>query len=132
MLLEDAKCEVLKTNARNPLPSNYRQDLDVTEDLGPELLSEYLQIVGILCGVIELGRIDIFHETLLLSKYQADLRVVHLEYLHRIFACLKSHMNMGSIGYDPMYPNVDLLLFNNIVDWTGFLGTLRKSYHQRC
>ena len=132
MLLEDAKCEVLKTNARNPFPSNYRQDLDVTEDLVPELLSQYLQIVGILCGVLELGRIDIFHETLLLSKYQANIRVVQLEDMYHIFVLLKIHMKMGSIGYDPMYPNFDLLVFNNIVDWTEFMGTLRKSYHQIC
>ena len=32
-LLEDVKCEVLKYNARNPFPPNYRPYIDVTEEL---------------------------------------------------------------------------------------------------
>ena len=46
-LLEDGKCYVFKYNDRNPFPSYYRPELDVTEELDPELLSWYLQLVGI-------------------------------------------------------------------------------------
>ena len=69
MLLEDGKFEILKYNARNPFPYSYRPELDVTEELGPELLSQYLHLVGILSWAIELGRIDTFHETLLMLQY---------------------------------------------------------------
>ena len=46
LFLEDDNCEVLKSNFRNPYPSNYRLEIDVTEELCPELLSRYLQLVG--------------------------------------------------------------------------------------
>ena len=72
------------------------------------MLSWYLQIVGILRWAIELGRIDIFHETLLLSQDQANPWVGQTEYMYHIFDYLKSHMNIGRIGYDPIYPYVDL------------------------
>ena len=47
------------THFRNPLPSNYRPEIGVTEELCPKLLYRYLQLVGILCWAIELIRIDI-------------------------------------------------------------------------
>ena len=66
------------SNYRNPFSSNYRIDLDVTEEFGTEFLSLYLQLVGVLRWAIELGRIDIFHETLLMSQYQDNRRIGHL------------------------------------------------------
>ena len=62
----------------------------------------------------------------MLSKYQANIRVVRLEDLHNIFACLKSHMKMGSIGYDPIDPTVNFLLFNNNADWKEFYGSVEE------
>ena len=88
------------------------------EELGNYLLSLYLQLVGILRWDIELGRIDIFHETLLMPQYQANPLIGHLEVKYLIFDNLKSHMKMGRIGYDMLCPNVDLSVFNNNVDWT--------------
>ena len=35
LLLEYSKCEIIKSNARKPFPSNYSLDLDVLEKLGP-------------------------------------------------------------------------------------------------
>ena len=35
-------------------------------------------------------------------------------------------MKMGRIGYDPMVPNVDLLVFNNNVDWAEFYGGVKE------
>ena len=54
LLLDNGKCEVLNSNTRNPFTSNSRPDIDVTEELGPEFLPWYLQIVGILRWDIEL------------------------------------------------------------------------------
>ena len=115
LLLEDGNCEVLKSNARNLLPSNYRPQIDVTELLGPELLFWYFQLVGTLCWAIEIGRIDIFHETLLLLQHNDNTRVDCLEALYHIFAYLKIHIKMGCIGYDQMDPNIDFLVFNNSI-----------------
>ena len=126
MLLEDVKCEVLKYNASNPFPSNYRPEIDVTEELDTELLSWYLHLVGILRWSIEIGIIDIFHETLLLPQYQYNPWAGRLEALYRVFSYLKSHMKMGSIGYDPIDPTVNFLLFNNNADWKEFYGSVEE------
>ena len=133
VLREDGKGETLKSNARNPLPTNYRPELDVTEELGPELLSRYLQLVGILRWAEELGRIDIFHECSIMSQYQANPRAGHLQALYHIFAYLKSHTKMGRIAYDAKDPDVDMSVFATNADWTEFYGDVEKrSYPREC
>ena len=122
LLLEDGKCEILIYNARNPLPSNYRPEIDITEELGTELLSRYLQLVGIFCWAIDLVKVNTFHKTFLLLQYQDNPRVGHLEALYYIFASLRIHIKMRRIGYDPMDPNFDLLVFNNNAYWKEFYG----------
>ena len=92
------------------------------EELGNYLLSLYLQLVGILLWDIELGRIDIFHETLLMPQYQAYHLIGHIEIIYIISAYLKTHMKMERIVSDLMGPNVDLSVFNNNSDWTELYG----------
>ena len=55
-----------------------------------------------------------------MPQYQSNPQSGHIEFLYYIFSYLTSHMKMGGIGYDPMGPNVDFLVFNNNVDWTEF------------
>jgi hypothetical protein len=50
----------LKNQAKNPFPSNYRPELDVTNELGESLALDYMQLIGILRWAVELGKIDIF------------------------------------------------------------------------
>ena len=106
----------------NPFPSNCRPYIDVMEELCPELLYQYLQLVGILHWDIELGRIVIFIETLLMPQYQAYHLIGHIEIIYIIFAYLKTHMKMERIVSDLMGPNVDLSVFNNNSDWTELYG----------
>ena len=61
-----------------------------------------------------------------MSQYQANNRIGHLEDLYHTFSYLKSHMEMGRISYDPMVPNVDLSVFNDNADWTGFYGDVEE------
>ncbi len=62
--------------------------------------------------MIELGHIDIGHEISLLSQYQANPRVGHLEVWYHVFAYLKSHLDMGRIAYDSITLEVDNLSFH--------------------
>ena len=126
LFLEDDNCEVLKSNVRNPFPSNYRPELDIIEELGTELLSYYLQLVGIFRWVVDIGRIRIFHDTSLMLQYQANTCIGYIEVIYHIFAYLKIHMNMGNIGYDLMGPNVDLSVFNDNADWAEFYGEVEE------
>ena len=86
------------------------------------MLSWYFHLVGILCWAIYLGSVYIFHETLLMSQYQANPWIVHLKVIYHIFSYLKSHIKMGRIGYDPMGPNICFLVFNNNADGIEFYG----------
>jgi hypothetical protein len=47
LLAEDGEGYVLKNMAKNPFPMNYQPELDVSNELGPELSSRYLQLIGI-------------------------------------------------------------------------------------
>ena len=111
---------------KNPFPTNYRPEIDVTEELGPDLLSRYLQLIGMLRWAVELGRLDIYLEVSLLSQYQASPRAGHLDALYHIFAYLRGHPIMGRIAYDPVQPKVDYSVFNDQADWKPFYGEVEE------
>ena len=122
LLDEDGEGYVLKNKVKNPLPQGYRPELDVTDELGEDLASRYLQLIGILRWAVELGRIDMFHEVSIMSQYQASPRIGHLEGLYHVFAYLKNHLDWGRIAYDPVLPPIDERAFAGDIDWTDFYG----------
>jgi hypothetical protein len=126
LLEEDGEGYVLKNKVKNPFPMNYRSELDVSDELGSELSSHYLQLIGIARWAIELGCIDIFHEVSLLSQYQANPRVGHLEVMYHVFAYLKNHLDMGQIAHDSLMPMVNDLTFQCNADWTDFYGNVQE------
>ena len=126
LLSEDGEGYQLKGNAKNPFPSNYRPEVDVTSELGDGLASRYLQLIGILRWAVELGRIDIFLEVSLLSQYQASPRLGHLEAVYHIFAYLKKHPDLGRIAYDARMHHIDESVFNSNADWIPFYGDVEE------
>jgi hypothetical protein len=129
---EDGKGYILKNKAKSLFPMNYQTKLDVSNELGLELSSPYLQLIGIAQWAIELGHIDIHHEVSLLSQYQANLRVGHSEALYHVFAYMKSHLDIGHIMFDPKTPMVDKLAFNNGKIGRSSMERSKRSYHPRC
>jgi hypothetical protein len=74
----------------------------VSNEFGPELSSHYLQLIGIARWAIELGHIDIHHKvSSLLSQYQANPKVGHLEAVYHVFVYMKSHLDIGHVAFDP-------------------------------
>jgi hypothetical protein len=127
LFVDDNEGYVLRQRTKNPLPQGYRPELDVTSELDPGLSSCYLQLIGILRWAIELGRLDIFHEVSILLQHQALPREGHLEALYHIFAYLRSHENMGRIGYDPTKPEIDTSCFeSSTADSTEFYGDVEE------
>jgi hypothetical protein len=55
LLDKDGEGYSLENKAKNPFPSNYRQELDVTNELGESLALHYMQLIGILRWAVELG-----------------------------------------------------------------------------
>ena len=126
LFIEDGEGYTLKSSVKNPFPSGYRPELDVTDVLNDKLALRYLQLIGILRWAIELGRIDINLEVSLLSQYQANPRIGHLEALYHVFSYLKNHQDMGKLVYDAGEPVIDENVFNNKADWTDFYGQVEE------
>jgi hypothetical protein len=101
---------------------NYQPKLDVLDELGLELSSRYLQLIGIVQWAMELGHINIHHKVSLLSQYQTNPRVGHLEALYHVFAYMKSLLDIGCVAFDPKSPMVDESAFINGMDWKEFYG----------
>jgi hypothetical protein len=116
LLEEDGEGYVLKSNAKNPFPTGYKPEINVTEELDYTLASRYMQLIGILCWAVEIGRIDIFLKTSLLSQYQANPRFGQLEAAYHIFAYLKKHPDMGKLAYDSKQPEIDESIFHHNAD----------------
>ena len=93
----------------------------MSDELGPELASHFMQLIGTLHWAVELGWINIFFAVSSLSQYQANPRVGHLKAAYHIFAYLKTHPNRGQIAYDPKSPDIDDSVFNNKCQLNGFL-----------
>jgi hypothetical protein len=89
----------LKAQAKTPFMSGYRPEQDVTNELDSELSSRYSQLIGILRWMVELGRVDIYHEVSVLSKYLALPRAGHLETVYHIFAYLNKHVLLQNHTY---------------------------------
>ena len=81
----------------------YRPELDTTPFCDDKMSSIYHNLIGILRWTCELGRIDILHETAILSQYVAQQRKGHLQQFY-IFYYLEHHdrswMLMDHTSYD--------------------------------
>ena len=95
------------------------------------MFSRYLQLVDIFRWVIELRRVDIFHETFLVLQYQYSPQIGRHEVIYHIFAYSNIHMKMGRIDYYPMVPNSDLLMSNNNADWSEFYWDIEEYFLQK-
>ena len=126
LLVADGAGLHLKTTARNPFPSGYKPELDVTTELDEAMASRFLQLIGILRWAVELGRIDIYTEVSQLSQHQALPREGHLEAAYHIFAFMKKKQDGGRIVFDSKNPEIDERAFNSDADWRDFYGDVKE------
>ena len=68
LLRHDGEGKDLKTTAKQPLPTSYKPETNVSQDR----ISRYLQLIGMLRWAIELGRIDIDLEVAMMAPYSAS------------------------------------------------------------
>ena len=66
----------LPKTGSGPWPSNYIAELDETEELDAKVANYYQSLVGILHWMVELGRVDIITEALVLALHMALTREV--------------------------------------------------------
>ena len=118
-----------KRNHAGPLPTNYKPELDTTDECSEEHASRFRQIIGILRWAIELGRFDILIEVSLMSQYQAAPRQGHLEALYLVVFYLSKNP-LRRVVFDPrkVHPTKDqeAAFFNVTADWTDFYGDMKE------
>jgi hypothetical protein len=59
----------IPAKAANPFPENYSLDTDVTDPLDPDCSLFFQHLIGVMCWMVEIGRVDIAVEVSMLSSY---------------------------------------------------------------
>ena len=126
LLTEDGHGHVLKSNVKNPFPTGYKPEIDITDKLSADMVSHFLQLIGILQWAVELGWINIYLKVLLLSQYRANPWLGHLEAAYRIFGYLKKHMGLGWLAFDPKALIINERIFHPNADWKEFYGKIME------
>ena len=83
--------------------SGYRLETDTSTKLKSEGVTQYQEMVGVLRWEFDLGRIDIFLETALISTYLDLPCREHLEQAFHVFGYLKVNPKRN-ICFDPHHP----------------------------
>ena len=108
----------LPSKYKTPLAYGYCPELDITPELKADGLQRYQELIGILCWVVELGRVDTLMETSMMSTDLAMPRQGHLEQVHHIFGYLKEHPKR-KLFFDLQHPELDERSFTTY-DWYDF------------
>jgi hypothetical protein len=100
----------------------------VTDELGESLASCYMQLIGILRWAVELGQIDIVYEISVLSQYQVNPCVGHLEAAYHIFfSYMKKNLDWGRLAYDPANQIlITVCLMTMLTDCMSFYGNVNE------
>jgi hypothetical protein len=97
----------LLKKASDPFAGGYKPELDDSPECYPIRANFYQSQIDILRWCVELGRIDIITEVLMLSTYLCLTREGHLEAVFHVFAYLGLHHN-ARVVFDPTYPYFDM------------------------
>ena len=109
-----------KTSGKQLLPSNYRPELELSDELNPEFISRYLPLIIFVQWAVKLGRINILFEVAIMLQYLASPQIGNLKVLYNIFGYFKKH-EILRIVFDPKELEVDQSLFAfATADWSDF------------
>ena len=106
---QKGKVFVYGKRAKRPMKMSYRPELDVSQVLNTKEAQKYQQFIGIARWIIELGRVEIPYEVLLLSINLDMPWKGHIKALIRIFVYLEKDYGK-TIIIDTMIPKVDTLM----------------------
>ena len=101
-----------------PIAPNYVPELDDSPELNDEMTSHFMQAVGILRWMTELGRVDVLYATAVLSQHMASPREGHLRAVYGTFKWIKKHLHSGLV-FDDTPVDVEV---SEDQDWTDIFG----------
>jgi hypothetical protein len=115
----------LKKKAYAAFEAIYRDEIDESPVLGPEMANYFQSQIGILRWCVELGQIDIITEVSMLSIFLCMPREGHLDEVYHLFAYLSLHHN-ARVVFDRTYPDVDMRAFIK-TDWKPMYGDVKEA-----
>jgi hypothetical protein len=115
----------LKKKASAPYEATYRDEIDESPVLGPEMANYSQSQIGILRWCVELGQIDIITGVSMLSTFLCMPREGHLDAIYHLCVYLSLHHN-ARVVFDPTYPNIDMRAFIN-TDWKPMYGDVKEA-----
>ena len=98
--------KILPLKYVTPLSSNYSPWLEDSLDMMADDVQQYPELIGQLSWAVDIGRLDILLETLMLSSYLMMPRVGHLEKTFHIFGYFKTHPKR-KFGFNPAHPAIN-------------------------
>jgi len=101
-----------------PMSPNYRPELDYSPYLHDRPVQYYMELIGILQWIVELGQIDIMVDVSMLSSYTMQPRIGHLDQVFHIFGYLKRNKR-ATLIFDKSRVDWNESTFKNH-DWTDF------------
>ena len=108
----------LPSKCVTPFTTGYRPEIDTTPELKADGVQYYMELIGVLRWAVEIGRVDIHLEVVLLSSHLAMPRQGHLEQVMHIFGYLKIHKKMR-LMFDTSDPHISSGRFKTY-DWEDF------------
>ena len=95
----------LPAKSTTPKSYNYRPEPNSTADLDVNNITMFQELIGELIWDTEIGRVDILHEVLVLSAFQASPCEGHLHQVFHIFYFMINKPKL-TINFDPIFPNI--------------------------
>ena len=86
--LKLGKSDMHLLKCRTPMSTSYHPSEDVSKELSVEGVQFYQELIGILRWAVDIGRVDILLEVLLLSSHLDLPRIGHLQVVYHIFGSL--------------------------------------------
>ena len=98
--------KILPTKCKTPVKSEYRPELDISQELKVDGVQYYMELIGVLRWAVEIGGVDILYETSIMSTHLSLPRVGNLEHMFHVFGHLKEKPKR-KITFDPDHPFID-------------------------
>ena len=110
--------QCLPTHCKTPIIYGYRPETDTSSELKYEVMTQYKEMVRVLIWAVNLGQVDIFLETSLMSTYLSLPFRGNLEQISNKLGYLKVNSKINIFFY-PEHPTIDERSFS-AHDWYDF------------
>jgi hypothetical protein len=116
---------ILPSKSYRPFKTGYRPEINVSPVLPPLQALYYQGLIGVLCWICKLGRMDILTEVSMLLSHNAMPRQGHLDAAMDVFSYLKSYQS-SAIVFTNAVPNINERRFK-LVDWSNIYGNVEEA-----